>query len=547
MVRKIQLEDSSSLEHILSDIQKSNLFYQHLVEVTPDAIVVHSEGKIVYANPKALQLIGAHDTTDLVGKSVMKFIHPDSLPLINARIQKLLNKNMTAPFIEEKFITLTGDTVIAETKAVPFTFQDKPAILAILHDVTLRKKQEERQAFLDNVSALLSETLDYKKTLETISKLLVPFLADYIRIVIVSDNKHIEDVITYHVDSKKLSAAKKLYSAYKDKNGMPQGVGHILETGKAEFMNSIDKESVIKLPNGEKIWNILTELGFTSYMGIPLKIRDKVRGAITFSSTKRERIYTREDVQFAEEIARRIAYAIENATLYHAAQKAIELRDEFISVASHELKTPLTSLKLYLQVLQKQLEKNNSDTYNRPMQKMNEQIDRLTQLINDLLHVSKLQHGKLEFTLEEVDLNELIKDAIEIIQSTDIHHRIIFHGRITKKIIIDKHRISQVITNLLSNAIKYSPEADKVVITLQEKNNEVRIAVQDFGIGIDKIHLKKIFQQFYRVDNSYEKSYPGLGLGLYIAYEIVQRHGGTMQVTSKKNVGSTFSFTLPIR
>jgi len=838
--------------NIGKELQTSDVFYKNVVELTPEAIVIHSEGKIVYANPSALKLIEAKSSRELVGQPVMKFVHKDSIPLIQSRIEKMLSQHKVAPFVEEKFISSTGKIILAETKAIPFIFQGKPAILAILRDISERKKSEEKKKFLEKVSMLLSASVDYKTTLANICKLLVPYLADYIRIALIDDAGEIEEVAVYHSDHKKTALVKKLYAIYRDKLGLTHGVSQVIQSGKSEIMEQVTPQSAAFLKNNKEIKNIIEKLGLTSYMGIPLKLNKKVIGVITISSSKKDRIYTKEDLQFTEEIARRIAaavenallvtnlhkelnekikaqegqarlasyldqtfdaiilwqysgeiiywnkgaeefygytkdeamgknihtllrtvhpipfpkilanlnkngrwegeiihitknnkpltvsdkkvlikekdgkryvfetnrditerlyfeknlaflsesskilatsldykttlaniaelavphmadwcsvdittekgikqlaiahvdpqkvqwakelnknnppdpnektgvsnvirtgkseyypkitdemlvsaaqneeqlkllrdlkissimiipirvkndtvgaisfvfaesrrhytksdlviaeelsvragLAIENARLYADAQRAIRIRDEFISLASHELKTPITSLKIYAQSLGNQFAKRNDIFMQEYFMKMDQQIDRLTLLVNDLLNVSKIQHGKLEFDWKPVDLNSVVKDTIDMLQTTSAKHKILVKGEIKKAVYADPYRIYQVLTNLLTNATKYSPEADKVIIHLAAKEDYVKVTIQDFGIGISSSEQKKIFRQFYRINDPNERKFSGLGMGLYISYEIIKRHGGKMSVKSIKGKGSRFSFTLP--
>jgi signal transduction histidine kinase len=224
-------------------------------------------------------------------------------------------------------------------------------------------------------------------------------------------------------------------------------------------------------------------------------------------------------------------------------EKAVKLRDNFISAASHELKTPITSIKIYLQGLKKRIKKDpNSERY---FIKVTSQINKLATLIEDLLNITILQHGKLEFVMKKFDLNGLVKEAIDAIQGTTETHKIVILGKVEHKVFGDRDRIYQVITNLLTNAVKYSPHADKIIIRVEPKDDGAIVNVEDFGIGIKPNQQKKIFQQFYRVAGRNGKTFPGMGMGLFIANEIIKRHGNKITVTSNKNSGSTFSFTLP--
>ncbi len=234
-------------------------------------------------------------------------------------------------------------------------------------------------------------------------------------------------------------------------------------------------------------------------------------------------------------------------------KKYDQRKDEFISLASHELKTPITTIKLFNQTLQKKLTRSSNKQARLYLGKMNTQIDKLTLLISDLLDVSKIQAGKLEFHNEYFPLTELLYDTVEVIQATTSPHTLVIKNRkkkINSRVFADKERINQVIINLLTNAIKYSPHAKKVVVTAVEQGEKIIIGIQDYGVGIKPEHQKKIFQRYYRIEDK-DHIFSGLGIGLYISYEIIKRSGGNLWVESNNTKtarsGCTFYISLPIQ
>lgn len=200
------------------------------------------------------------------------------------------------------------------------------------------------------------------------------------------------------------------------------------------------------------------------------------------------------------------------------------------------------------QVMQNRVAKEGNDKAVALLAKMDAQINKLTTLISDLLDVTKIEGGKLQFHEESFAFDELVAEVVEEIQRTTERHTIRQEGKTGKTIFGDKNRIGQVMTNLLTNAIKYSPEATTVIVrATAEDRKRITLSVQDFGIGIPKDKQKHIFKRFYRVEGKRSQTYAGLGLGLYVASEIVKRQGGNMWVESEEGKGSTFSFSLPIR
>lgn len=222
-------------------------------------------------------------------------------------------------------------------------------------------------------------------------------------------------------------------------------------------------------------------------------------------------------------------------------------KDDFIGIASHELKTPVTSIKAYTQVLHNRFEQSEDQLSADMLMKMDTQLDKLTKLITDLLDVTKIEQGRLQFRMEEFDFNELINDVVEDIQRTADRHQVVQKLVKNPKVVGDRDRIGQVITNFLTNAIKYSPKANKVVVSTSiNSRNELVVSVQDFGLGLSEEEKVKVFERFYRVGDPGYETYPGLGLGLFISTGIVHRHNGRIWVESEKGVGSTFSFSLPL-
>jgi PAS domain S-box-containing protein len=223
-------------------------------------------------------------------------------------------------------------------------------------------------------------------------------------------------------------------------------------------------------------------------------------------------------------------------------------KDAFISMASHELKTPVTSLKGFTNVLQRRLTKQGDGQGVHYLARMDAQLNKLTTLISELLDISRMQSGKLELRSEPFDLDALIDETVENVQAATSTHHLFLEGRTGALVLGDKERLGQVFINLLTNAVKYSPRSEKVIIRLFRDENleQAVVSIQDFGIGIDNAHHEKIFERFYQVTDPEEKTYPGLGIGLYISSEIVAEHQGRMWVESSKGRGATFFVALPL-
>jgi PAS domain S-box-containing protein len=228
-------------------------------------------------------------------------------------------------------------------------------------------------------------------------------------------------------------------------------------------------------------------------------------------------------------------------------RRALERRkDEFIGMASHELKTPITSLKGFTHLLQRRIKNSGDEECLRFLARMDSQIDRLTILVNDLLSITQMQKGELAYRMERFELAQLVQETIENVQGATQTHRLLLESTVAAFVYGDRDRLGQVLTNLLTNAIKYSRHADRVIVHMAVQEGNVVVNVQDFGIGIAQEYQQKIFERFFHVTDPEEKTYPGLGIGLYISRQIIERHQGRLWVQSRKGEGSTFSFHLPI-
>ena len=225
-------------------------------------------------------------------------------------------------------------------------------------------------------------------------------------------------------------------------------------------------------------------------------------------------------------------------------KQAERKKDEFISIASHELKTPLTSVKGYVQLLERSIEKGDVPTLKKHLAKAQVQLEKLNELITDLLDISKIESGKLKFNKQPFIIDDMLDSVIEIIHQSNPEFKLLKTGSVKREICGDEMRIEQVVINFLTNAIKYSPGTSEVHITVEDRGETVYVGVRDFGIGINEELQKNVFEKFYRVEET-AIHFQGLGIGLYISAEIIRRHGGEVGVKSIPGEGSEFYFSIP--
>ncbi|CAD7797766.1 Signal-transduction histidine kinase senX3 [Chryseobacterium aquaeductus] len=332
-----------------------------------------------------------------------------------------------------------------------------------------------------------------------------------------------ESLLVLDADYKVLSANSHFLNTFKVTS--LDTVGTLLfELGNHQWDIAALKELLIKiLPTNNPVIDFEVEHDFP-YIGKKIMLLNAYR--IEFEGQYKDRILIAiEDITEKREIDRR--------------------KDDFLSIASHELKTPLTTIKGLVQLLQRMPPEAATQKYTTTLDKVGSYVDRLNNLITELLDTSKIQSGNIELHKEPFDIYKTIKDTVENLSLATPDYKIILSGNTNAVILGDELQISQVINNLISNAVKYSPGTNTIEVYLNKVGNFIKVSVTDYGMGISAQDKAKIFERFFRA-RDIQKKFPGLGIGLYISHEIIANHKGTLWVESEIGKGSTFSFTLPI-
>jgi len=281
----------------------------------------------------------------------------------------------------------------------------------------------------------------------------------------------------------------------------------------------------------------------SSYLAVPIiSVNRKLIGGL-FLGHPEEAKFTAHHENLISSIAAQATVALDNSRLFEEIRDLSAKKDEFIALASHELKTPLTSIYGYLQLMAR---KPESAMTSRFIEKGIKQLEKLNKLVSELLDVSKIEAGKLQFNMETFDIGELLLETVEIFRFSNNSHRIILK-KPKKPIYItgDKQRLEQVLINLLSNAIKYSPNAETVAVDIRTQPSWITITVKDEGMGLKPEEQKKLFTRFYRAGST--SGISGLGLGLFLSREIIERHQGTIGMKSEHGKGSEFFISLPVK
>ncbi len=423
-------------------------------------------------------------------------------------------------------------------------------------DVTEREKTARYSDLLAAAGEVLAGPLDYEATLQSVARLVVPSLADWCIIDLVSEDETLRRIAVAHVDPRKEEVARELHRRYPPNWDAPSPAGRALREGRSVLFPELPDEVLATTVRDPEHGRLVRELGTLSAIAVPLVARGRTLGVITLSTADSGRRYGRAELATAEDLARRAAIAVDNAGLYaaeqharDAAEKAVRLRDEFISVASHELKTPITRLKLSTQMPLRLLAREGGldpDYVRRSLSAIDDQVRKLANLVDQLLDVSRLESGKLSLDRSEVDVVAVVQEVVGAARALDDQHQISYRGPDTLPAFVDPVRLEQVLTNLVDNAVKYSPEGGSIEVEVEvPAPGSARIGVTDHGVGIAPEHRPRVFDRFYQARSGEQQG--GMGLGLYVSHEIVRLHGGSIELESPPGGGTRVVVMLPTR
>lgn len=456
----------------------------------------------------------------------------------------------------DSHILYAVSTDISEYKHIELELREKDALSRRLleHHKTVRQEAEDakrRAEFAAAANRAFAAALDYEQTLAKIIKMLVPRFAEVCGVYRLESNHALTLLAADHVDPEKKSMLLDLHRHFQFNPQARYGLSKALVTGQTEFYQHVTEEHLPSLDVNPSYARIVRSLGINSTIIVPMTMRSQVLGVLFLGTITPERAFSTADRLLAEELARAAANAIENARLYDEAKQAIQLRDEFIAVASHELRTPLTPLKAHLQIVNRffneQMAKlpKEAQLCARTAKIADEQLTRLFKLIERLLDASQLSLKRLSLNTQRIDLSNIVRHSVDQFRGAFGSANVELRATISPAIeyIGDEQRLGQVVDNLMTNALKYGHSRPVDVSLFLDSEGNVVFRVADRGIGISAADQKRIFDRFERA--APYRSFGGMGLGLYIARQIVDSHGGQISVSSVPGAGSTFTVTLP--
>lgn len=511
--------------------------------------------RVVYANEAASRIFGYASKEALYGVELDSLlarvelrdeagepVPPEQMPgrvtAAERRQAELLVGMRASPTSELRWLV---------TRAVP-THGPRTRTVTIYHDVTEHKRVERGLRFLADASVALASAVDRSAILTTAAEFAVPEFAELCAIYVLDEAKGVLDAAAIaHVDPDVKARGQDLWRRYPPDPSADWGIGLALRTGRPSLHPTMDAVYRAASLHNPEYGEALRAFRLHSSMIVPLLVKQRVFGACIFGSIDSPHVFDEQDLGVAAEFGHRVSLAIEVSLLLDEAREGVRTRDAFLSVASHELKTPITTLSLQAQGLERLTQTADLvpavEVRERAV-KIRRQARRLTALVDRLLDVSRISYGRLVLHLDEVCLADLVREVASRFDSGEADTPpILLHAEPPVIGQWDRIRLDEVVTNLLSNAIKYG-RGRPVELYVSTEGDRARLDVVDHGIGIAKADQAELFQRFQRFVS--DRSYGGFGLGLWISQQIIEALGGKIRVESELGVGSTFTIELPL-
>jgi PAS domain S-box-containing protein len=512
-------------------------------------ITIDHLGNIVEFNRTAERTFG-FCRDDVVGKEMASLIIPPGLRERHRRgIAHCLASGegpVLGKRIEFPALRADGTEFLAEIAIEVIHSDEPPLFTGFVRDISEQRRQEIRREFMLEATSILASSLDREMVLATVARLAVPRIADWSAIHVVDANERLKCVAFAHVDPQKAELVQEIASRYLPDDDAAHGAQHVVCTGKSELIKDIPDALLAHFARNAEHLAALRRVGLRSYVAAPIQTTATVLGVMTLATCGPRRL-DEADRAFVEQLANNTAIAMENTRLFQetrrqrrAAEEAVRARDAFLSVASHELRNPLNTLNIVMELIQK-----DSRRVAENAAKLRRQLQRLNQLVDKLLDVSRISADRLDLSYEEIDLAELVREVVARFEEEIRRSGSAVLVRADASIVglWDSMRLDQIVTNLLSNALKYG--AGKPVSVRVESGREAaRLIVEDHGCGIGPEDQARIFERFERVSKA-SGQVGGLGLGLWIVRQITTSLGGSVHVDSALGKGSTFVVELP--
>jgi signal transduction histidine kinase/PAS domain-containing protein len=528
-------------------------------------VLVDGEGRTVFLNAAAQTLLGRND----IGVPIFK--HAEVYRLRDAAGKPIDAKELPAAraLSTGKAVREMTAIIDRDDREIAISMNAKPlyddgkltGVVVTFRDVTERQRleeelqlQAERAQILADAGAFFASNIDPVWVTQAISERIAEVVGDWAAVILKSAGTNEMRVASIsHRDLASLGLAWAYI--YRQTLTVGEGIiGQVVATGFPSLTTNINSAmSGMSAATDTTSYHTPT-MQLSSLLILPLRTRRETIGALVIAANDPDRVMTEDKLPLAEALAERASLAIDNAMLYTEqveARRKVEdlsrLKDEFLSIASHELRTPVTSIKGYTQLAKTLIHENDLRTSEEYLDIALEQIDRMSRLILELLDVSRIETGRLEIRREPIEWTAFVHEVVHHHHTAVSDRRLALNVPVNgKRVLGDRDRLEQVLGNLMENAVKYSPDGSEIVVTVEDKGDHLVTSVRDRGIGIPADELSQVFERFHRGRQVSSTNYGGLGLGLYISKQIIERHGGTIWVESAEGVGTAFYFSLPV-
>ncbi|MGH9315416.1 MAG: ATP-binding protein [Vicinamibacterales bacterium] len=541
--------DVTEQRYAVAQLQRSEQRYRSLVAATASIVwTTDADGTFVTPQPSWEAYTG-QPWEQHRGWSWTHAIHPDDVEEVKARWQGALETRSPYEAYGRIWHAPSGQYRHFVARAVPVTAPDGAVRewIGTVTDVHERRVGEARALFLSRASAALASSLDYEQTLATVSKLAVPEMADWCAVDLI-DGEEVRRLAIEHSAPDRQAAARRLMQRRPSRLASDEGLGRALREARPVLYEQFDEQMTARAGADPEQAAIARELGLRSAIIVPLIVRGQAIGGITLVTSDSKRAYTKADLPFAEELARRAVVAIDNARLYRETLGANRLKDEFLATLSHELRTPLNAILGWANMLRRP--GLSPEHLARGIETIERNAGLQAQLIADLLDVSRITSGAVRLEPEDVDLRPLMEQAADTVRPMAEAGGVRLLVRVGEEPAVvygDPSRLQQIVWNLLANAVKFTA-GGQVELTLTAHNGQAEITVSDNGRGIDPAFLPYIFDPFRQADSSTTRTHGGLGLGLAIVRHLAELHGGSVTAVSEGvSRGSLFRVSLPLK
>ena len=561
-------DDARTREELLAEL--AHLRKQLAAPKRPTAGDSEELRLILDAIQPLVAYVDASETYCLVNRSYEAWFERPRGAIVGKRLREVLGEAAYANVRPHVRAVLAGDrvTYAAElndphgTRHVEASYTphlvdgEVRGFVSLVLDVTDAHKDREHLRFLAQASRTLGASLDLGATLQAVTRLAVPQLGAWCSIYLLgADDQTIDLVAVSHVDPARAELIKELHRRYPPQRRGEQGLAQILRDGKTRLVPHVDPSANRSVFRDDTHHALITSLGATSWILVPLAIHGNLFGAISLGLTDPARSYEPADVATIEELARRASAALDNARLFAVADKeraraeeANKAKDLFLSTLSHELRTPLTAILGWTRLLR--TPNLPDDRRERGLETIERNARAQVAIIEDILDISRIVTGKLRLELRLVELVPLTLATLDTVRPTADARGLRLHAALAPdagSVRGDPERLQQVVWNLLTNAVKFTPRGGTVDITLTTDATTAELRVRDTGQGIDPAFLPRVFDRFSQSDASTTRAHGGLGLGLAIVRHIVELHGGTVDATSDgPGRGACFCVRLPL-